>query len=212
MSRIKAGLAAIATEVLEDARKEAEAILHESEEDAKEILKTAKLDADKIYETIVGEATVRAETETRRFQSLTDVEKRNQLLQTKEKFVDQAFKGAIEKLKAFVKTKNYQDSLLELIEEAATRINSKKLVIHVNSADKQLLKQEDLHTFSKKLDTELTLAQTTEDHIGGCRLQTPDGTLTFDNTLENRLEKLKPTLRLETAKILFDNEVQENAR
>jgi vacuolar-type H+-ATPase subunit E/Vma4 len=46
--------------------------------------------------------------------------------------------------------------------------------------------------------------------MGGCKVQTTDGKLVYDNTFENRIEQLKPTLRLEVAKILFQKEESPN--
>jgi vacuolar-type H+-ATPase subunit E/Vma4 len=41
------------------------------------------------------------------------------------------------------------------------------------------------------------------DCIGGCKIQSADGKIVYDNTLDHRLEELRPELRVEAAKILF---------
>lgn len=203
---VKAGLVAISGEVLGDVQKEAEAIILGAENEAKKVLQTAKEQADQEYLTIVNQAKVKAEGERRRIVSLTEVEVRNRLLQTKEELVDAAFEKSLGLLNDFVETERYHDYILELIEEAAQKIASKTIVIQVNAKDKAWLTQDNLNRLSKKLQVDLKLSDQTEDFIGGCRFQTEDGKVTYDRTIDNRLQELKLTLRMEVAKILFGKE------
>jgi len=203
---IKDGLSAIASEVLDDVQKEAEAIILAAENEAKETLKAAKEQADQNYQAIINQAKTKAETERRKITSVTEVEMRNRLLQTKEDLVDNAFEKALVKLQDFVKTEEYHEHLLKLIEKVAKRIASKNLLVQVNAEDKTWLTQDMLNRLSKKLRRELKLSDETEDFIGGCKIQTVDGKITYDSTMNNRLQELKSTLRVEVAKILFGKE------
>ena len=155
----------------------------------------------------MNQATTKAEGERRKIASVTEVEMRNRLLQTKEDLVDAAFEKALVKLKDFVTTEEYHGYLFKLIEEVAKRIDQKNLVVQVNAKDKTWLTQDMLNRLSKKLHCELKLSDQTEDFIGGCKIQTVDGKITYDSTIDNRLQELKPTLRVEVAKILFGKEV-----
>jgi V/A-type H+-transporting ATPase subunit E len=204
---VKDGLSAIANEVLAEVQKEAEAIILSSQNQAKETLKVAKQQADEKYETMIKQATAKAEGEKRKIASVTEVEMRNRLLQSKEKLVDTAFDKALARIKEFAATEEYRRYLLKLIEEAAKRINQKKLAIQVNAKDKAWLTQDTLNRLSKKLNCELTLLDQTDDYIGGFKIQTVDGKITYDSTLDNRLKELKPVLRVEVAKVLFGKEV-----
>jgi V/A-type H+-transporting ATPase subunit E len=200
----KHGISAIANEVIGDVQKEAVAIISRAENEAKELLKTAKENADQNYQQIVNQATFKIEAEKRKIASVTEVEMRNRLLQTKEDLVDAAFEKALGKLKAFVKTKDYREYLLNLIETTAKKIGQKDLVMQVNPKDKAWLTQDVLDRLSKKLHVALTLSDETEDCIGGCKIQTMDSKNIYDGTIDNRLQELKPTLRVEIAKILFE--------
>ena len=42
--------------------------------------------------------------------------------------------------------------------------------------------------------------------MGDCIIQIEDGKVTYDSTIDNRLKELKPNLRVEVAKILFEEE------
>jgi len=207
---IKEGLSAIANEVLKDEDNEAEKTMQEAETQAKEILKIAKENADQTYKTIIDEAEAKTQTEKRRIESLTEVEARNRLLQTKEALIDEAFDKAHAKLQELVKTDAYHEHLLQLIEEAAQKLGSKNLVVHLNARDKDWLTQDMLAQLSEKLQVNLKIAKKTENCLGGCKVETPEGNVSFDNTLESRLEQRKPELRLKAAKIMFE-EANENA-
>jgi len=204
---IKEGLSAIASEVLGDAQGEAEATIVDAEKQAKETLQTAKQQAEQSYQSIVSQAKAQAEAEKRKILSLTEVEIRNRILKIKEEIVDAAFNKSVEKLNAFVKTKQYHDYLLRLVENSSKKIGFRYLIIHVNAKDKAWLKQGSLDNLSRKVQLEIKLSDETENFIGGCRIQTADGKILYDNTIDNRLQGLKPYLRGEVAKILFEKEV-----
>ena len=125
------------------------------------------------------------------------------MLQTKEDLVDSAFEKALTKLKAFAKSKDYHEYLLNLIENNAKKLGQKNLVVQVNAKDQGWLTQEMLDRLGKKLQCEIKLSEETENYLGGCKIQTADSKIIYDGTLDNRLQELKPVLRVEVAKILF---------
>ncbi len=204
---VKNGISAIAKDVVGDVQKEAEAIILAAENEAKATLKAAKEQADQNFKAIITQAKSKAEAEKRKIASVTEVEMRNRLLQTKEDLVDAAFEKALVELRNFVETDDYHDYLLKIIQNAAERIGQKNLVIQVNAKDKEWLTQDVLKRLSKKLHCELRLSEKTGDYLGGCIIQTEDGKIIFDVTLDNRLQELKPVLRVELAKILFGEAV-----
>jgi len=200
---IKNGLSAIAKDVLGDVQKEAETAILVAEGEAKATLKAAKEQADQNYRAKITQAKLKAEAEKRKIVSVTEVEMRNRLLQTKEDLVDAAFEKAFSKLENFVETDDYRDYLFKIIQSAAKRIGQEDLAIQVNAKDKDWLKPDVLKSLSKKLHCELKLSEKTGNYLGGCIIQTGDGKIILDVTLDNRLQELKPFLRVELAKILF---------
>jgi len=204
--KIKDGLLAIANEVLEDVRKEAETLILDSEREAKETLARAKGEAEKAYTEIVDEAKQKAEVEKRKIASLAELEMKHRVLQKKEEMVEKVFEKALVKLKEYVQTAEYNNYLLGLIQQSAERVGSKSLIVYVNAKDKAWLSQGNLKRLSTKLRVNLTLGDKTEECMGGCKVQSSDGRMIYDNTLENRLEQLRPALRHEVARILFGEE------
>ena len=207
---VKDGLSAITNEVLAQEQKEAEAIVLTAKNEAREALKAAKQEADKNYQTILNQAVTRAEAEKRRIASVTEVEMRNYLLQAKDELVNIAFDKALVRLNEFVASGEYRRYLLKLIREVSKLLGQKSLVIQVNAKDKAWLTQEELDRLSKKLNCELEILEETEDFIGGFKTQTVDGKITYDSTIDNKLNELKPQLRVELAKMMF-KESEEHA-
>jgi V/A-type H+-transporting ATPase subunit E len=204
---VKDGISAISSEVLADVQKEAEAVLLAAENDAKEKLKQAREQAHQNRQNIITRATAKAEAEKRKIASVTEVDMRNRLLQVKEDLVDAAFDKADTEIKNFVKTEEYHSYLLKLIEDASERIGQKDLVVQVNAIDEGWLTQDVLKSLSKKVHCQLTLSAKTGDYLGGCVIQTSDNKIIYDVTIDNRLQELKPVLRVAIAKILFGEAV-----
>jgi len=200
---MKDSLSAIANEVVDDVLKEAEKTILTAEAHAKNSFKTAKDEADQAYIGILDDATRKTNAEKRKIESLTEVESRNQQLQLKEALVDEAFNRAIEKLAGFVKTEAYHAYLMTLIEESARKMGSEELTIYLNGADRTWIKKEELKKLEAKIKSNLRLGDKEIHSLGGCVIQTANGKLVFDSTIENQLQNLKPTLRIEVAKILF---------
>ncbi len=209
---IKEGLSAIANEILSDVQKEATGFITNAEVRAKETLKIAKEDADQTYKTIIDDALSKALTEKRSAQSLTEVEIRNRVLQTKETLVDEAFNKATSMLREFVGLEGYHEQLMDFVEEGAKKLGGEKLIVGVNSADHDWFSYEALSALSRKLNISLELASEPEPCMGGCKVRTPDGKLLYDNTFENRIQQQKAELRPKVAKILFEQEATDNAR
>lgn len=203
----KTGISAIANEVIDDVQKEAEAIISAAEDQAKETLRAAKVQSSQTYNTLLDEAKKRAESEKRKIESIAEVDMRNRVLEIKEELVDIAFEKALVKLKNFVKTAEYQTYLLKLIEETANKMDQSVLIVEVNAKDKGWLKLDMLKQASKKLNIEFRLSTQTQDYIGGCKIQTQDDKIVYDATIDNRLQELKPELRAEIAKRLFEEAV-----
>jgi V/A-type H+/Na+-transporting ATPase subunit E len=206
MADIKEGLASIADEILEDVKKESEKIIRDAETKAEEILRDAKTEAESTRSRILTEAKEKSELEQKKMQSLTQIEIRNMQLQVKENYIKDVFDNVIVRLKQFVESDSYPSCLLNLIEEAVKQIDTEKPVVYVNSKDQKLLKNGALDELAKKMKKNLTLADETVKCLGGCVVKTPDGKLSHDNTFEERLHVLKPSLRIKIAKMLFQEE------
>jgi vacuolar-type H+-ATPase subunit E/Vma4 len=206
MASIKEGLAAIANEILDDIKNDSEIIIRDAEKKAKKLLRNAKTEAEHSRAHLLAETKEKGNAEQKKTEALTVLEIKNKRLQVKEEYINAVFDKAQARLKQFVGSESYPDYLLEFIEEAVKKIESDKLIVYVNSKDREWLANGKIDEISEKLNVNLTLANETESCLGGCVVKTPDGKLLHDNTFEKRLQSLKPILRLKIAKILFETE------
>jgi len=83
--------------------------------------------------------------------------------------------------------------ITKLIEEAIQALGTSDVVIHTNSKDKEIT-QSVLSKFSGA-----ELSSETIDCLGGVQVKSKDGTMTFDNTIDARTDRMKPLIRKDVA-------------
>jgi vacuolar-type H+-ATPase subunit E/Vma4 len=59
--------------------------------------------------------------------------------------------------------------------------------------------------------SELILSEQTPNYIGGCKVQTQDGKIVYDATLDNRLQELKPELRAKSQKASLERHHKDDS-
>lgn len=180
--------------IIQDANAEVSAIQAKAEKTAEaekaKILENGKKQSDMRYQQIISEAKMNA---------------RRAKLGAKEEVIEAAFNQATGELKAKASSgdEEYKDSLSKMIKEAADEIGRDDLIIHLNEADTNTLKQDLSSDNSFELDgIKFTLGEPIKA-IGGAVLKTSDGDIEVNNTIEARLERFKSILRSEVAEILF---------
>lgn len=203
---IEKGLVSIATEVLEDAEREAEKTVVEAEREAESVLRRAKEEAEKTREDLLSEAREEGERDKRKAETSTQGEIRRKLLKAKEQLVENAFGRAVTRLEELVDADEYHDYLQQLILESAENLDLERLVIYVNPKDREWLSDNELKKLSERIGVKLVLAEETKRCMGGCFVTSPDGRVSYDNTIENRLRRFREILRVKVAAILFGEE------
>jgi V/A-type H+/Na+-transporting ATPase subunit E len=138
-----------------------------------------------------------AESVKRQIIGAAELEARNAQLKSVEKAVNVAIELATKEI-AGLSGSRHEEAIRRLIEEGLDVIGAKAKV-SCASKDKRAVA-----SAIKKLGpkAKVTLGDETVETIGGVVLTTPDGSVRFDNTLEARLERMKPTLRQEVAALL----------
>ncbi len=163
---------------LDDSKKTLTDSLSSLEQEYEGIIAEGKKEADKIQKQIVGSSALEA---------------RNKEIMLIEKSIGEVFDSAVEKLRELKRNKDYTKHLTQLIDEAIKSIGMSDVIITTNSKDKNIVKD-----IIKKYDG-VTLSRDTIDCIGGVRVSSKDGSMNFDNTIDARLERLKPVLRKNAA-------------
>jgi V/A-type H+-transporting ATPase subunit E len=80
-----------------------------------------------------------------------------------------------------------------MLKEAIDIMGTSEIIIQTNSKDKPVVES----LLSKFKGA--TLSSDLIDCLGGIKIQSKDKTMTFDNTIDARLERLKPLIRKDIA-------------
>ena len=139
------------------------------------IISDGKKEADKIEKQIIGSS---------------DLEARNKQLMALEDAVDKVFTKALDQI---ANTDRSPDLIKSLLDESTKILGTTDVTVYTNAKDNSVV-QSVLSQFS---GAELSSNQI--DCIGGIIIKSKDGTMTFDNTLDARIERLKPLIRKEIA-------------
>jgi V/A-type H+-transporting ATPase subunit E len=151
------------------------------------IIESAKKQAENLKRQIVGSSRLAA---------------RNQELLMIENAVNNAFEEARKKLAASGGKDSYRTLMASLVEESVSSVGSDEVVVECNRNDAELVSKilADLQKKNPRIK-----AKVSDQHIeaiGGIRVKSADGTMTYDNTIDSRIERLKPLIRKNIAQIL----------
>jgi len=203
------GTEKIVSSILSDAKFKADSILEEAEKKSNSILedgeKKALMEKEKILEDVKKQSNMRYQ----QIISEAKMNSRRMELDAREEVIEESFKKAEEKLGEIASSDStkYKESLKEIIMEAALEIGGGELVI--------FLKQEDVAKISDSISTlEMDIKEKTGNQtklemgdnintIGGAIIQTKNGEIEVNNTIEARMQRYKKSLRSEVARILF---------
>ena len=148
----------------------------ESEYD--KIISDGKKEADKIEKQIIGSS---------------DLEARNKQLMVLEEAVDNVFSKALDEIANTDRSGDYSNLIKTLLDEATQILGTSEIIVFTNNKDKDVV-QSMLSQF-----TGSELSSDTIECLGGIIVKSKDGAMSFDNTLDARIERLKPLIRKEIA-------------
>ena len=151
------------------------------------IIESAKKQAENLKRQIVGSGRLAV---------------RNQELLIIENAVNNAFEEARKKLAASGNKESYRTLMSSIIEGSVSSVGSGQVVIECNKNDYDLVKKIVADLQKKNPSVQAVLSDQPIDVLGGIRVKSADGTITYDNTLDSRIERLKPLIRKNIAQML----------
>ncbi len=168
--------------------------LKQSFEESLGILTKSQTSLEEEYDRIIDEGKKEAEKIDKQIIGSSDLESRNKEILLVEDSVQKVFEKAIEKIKSSTKDDNYTKLMETLLEESTNAIGTSEVTVYTNSKDKQIV-QSLLSKFSGA-----ELSDNSIDCLGGVEAKSKDGTMTFNNTIDARVERMKPLIRKDIAK------------
>ncbi|HUI90409.1 MAG TPA: V-type ATP synthase subunit E family protein [Anaerolineales bacterium] len=191
----------LAQAILTEARDEADQIRAEAIEKANAIRQRARDQAEAERKSIVARAQQDADRLHGQVVATAQLKARSVQLERREKLLDSVFAEARKKLETVRKRADYDKISVSLLREALTQLQTSKAQVRGDDSAQKLLKNRLLAEVSKEFNGEFTLGPVLEDGTG-IVVDTADGRLRYDNTLENRLSRLQNTLRSSAYRVI----------
>lgn len=141
------------------------------------------------YEKIVSDGRKESGKVARQIVGGTDLESRNRLLLAVEEAVGGVFAKALDRIAGTPRDDSYAGLTRALLEESIRVLGTPEVVIHANSKDAGTV---------GSLLADFPGAELSPDPIeclGGIRIRSKDGSMAFDNTIDAKIERLKPLIR-----------------
>ena len=163
---------------LDDSQQNLDDSVTKLETEYDKIISDGKKEADKIEKQIVGGS---------------DIEARNKQLLALEAAVDRVFTTALEQITNSDRNSDYANLINTLLQQATSTLGTTEVRVFTNAKDKDVV-QSSLSNFSGS-----ELSSETIECIGGVKIESKDGAMKFDNTIDAKIERLKPLIRKEIA-------------
>lgn len=167
--------------------------LQETLEISNRTLDDAVADLEKEYDKLVADGKKEAEKIEKQIVGSADLEARNKQLVLIEESVDRAFAKAVDQIRNAERDGDYAALLGTLLDESVKILGTSEITVMCNDRDRSTV-QSGLSRFSGA-----EMSPDAIDCMGGIRATSRDGSMTFDNTLDARLDRLKPLIRKEIA-------------
>jgi len=167
--------------------------LNEALKSSQDTLSNSHVSLEQEYDRIISEGKKEAEKLEKQIVGNADLDSRNKQLVLIEESIEKVFDKAIKKIQDADRNSDYSKLISSMLEESIRTIGTPNIIIQTNSKDKPVV-QSLLSKFPGAI-----LSQDTVDCLGGIKVQSKDGTMKFDNTIDAKLERLKPLIRKDIA-------------
>jgi V/A-type H+-transporting ATPase subunit E len=167
--------------------------LKKSFEESLEILTKSQTLLEEEYDRIIDDGKKEAEKIEKQIIGSSDLESRNKEILLVEDSIKKVFEKAIEKISSSTRNENYSKLIESLLEESINALGTSDVIISTNSKDKEIV-QGLLSKFSGA-----ELSSDSIDCLGGVQVKSKDGSMTFTNTIDSRIDRIKPLIRKDIA-------------
>ena len=161
--------------------------------DSHQILDNSVTKLEDEYDKIVADGRKEADKLEKQIVGSSDIEARNKQLLALEDAVSRVFTKALEQISNSDRNGDYANLIKSLLDESTKVLGTSEVIVFTNSKDRDVV-QSTLGNFAGS-----ELSSETIDCIGGVKIQSKDGAMKFDNTIDAKIDRLKPLIRKEIA-------------
>jgi V/A-type H+-transporting ATPase subunit E len=167
-------------------------------------LESSRTNLESEYLRIVEGAKKSAENLRRQIVGSSRLNARNKELVIIETAINDAFERAKVKMASSNKMQSYKVLITKMLENSISEMGSDEMIVECNNNDFEVVKNA-ISTLNNDNKVRLRLSDKPINVIGGIRLRSADGSMTYDNTLDSRIERLKPLIRKNIVQMLRGN-------
>ncbi|MFQ5940454.1 MAG: V-type ATP synthase subunit E [Nitrososphaerales archaeon] len=167
-------------------------------DDAVKTLISSKNSVESDYNKIIDDARKHAENLKRQIVGNSRLSARNRQLVLVEEAVGNAFEKAKAKIDSERSGGKYASMMKKLLEDGLKAVNTKEVVVECNGKDRNAVKKIGAE-LERNNKVKIKVSEETIDVLGGLRIKSKDGSMVYDNTLNSRIERLKPLIRKDIA-------------
>ncbi len=165
--------------------------LKNSSSDSKQTLDNSLTKLELEYDKIISDGNKEADKIEKQIIGSSDLKARNKQLTTVEESIDKVFTKALDEIANADRSGDYSKLIKSLFDESTKILGTTEIIVFTNSKDKDIVQS----LLSKYSGAELS--SETIDCLGGVKIKSKDGTMAFDNTIDAKVERLKPLIRKE---------------
>ncbi len=167
-------------------------------DDAVTKLISSKNAVESDYNKIIDDAKKQAENLKRQIVGNSKLSARNKQLVLVEEAVGNAFEKAKTKIDSVRSSDKYSSMIKKLLEDGLNAVNTEEVVVECNEKDRNAVKKI-ASEVGRNANVKIKVKDEAIDVLGGLRVMSKDGSMVYDNTLDSRLERLKPIIRKDIA-------------
>jgi len=191
--------------ILQDASGEAQRILTDARARVTSLRQEAQARLESERAATVGRAEDEAASLLDQTVAEVRIDAQSLRLRRREQLLDRVFSDARARIADAAQWPDYAEVALRLTRDAAKQIDSDAMIVKADAATARYLGEEVLSSLGQDAGVRLVMGASLTEGIGVI-LETPDGHRRFDNTLENRLNRLHDRLRAGVFHILMGEE------
>jgi V/A-type H+-transporting ATPase subunit E len=168
-------------------------------------LDSSKSKLNSEYITILENAKKQAENLKRQIVGSSRLSARNNQLILVEDSVKTVFEMAKRRLLSLHKEPDYENLIKQALMISLNEIGKNDLSIECNKTDSKLVRKV-VESINKEKGTKMVVSDKSIDILGGIRASSSDGTLSYDDSIDSRIERLKPLIRKNIVQTLRGSE------
>lgn len=202
MKSIEENIDSLSRAIMTEAHSEADHVLTDARAKADATRQQAQQQADAARKEILDRATQEANRIRSQKVAATQLKARTLQLDSREKLLNKVYKTALQELPSIQQWTDYEEIAHTLLREAIQQLRVNDINVRADQHTMSHFSQRFLQELSDELKVQITVGEPLERGIGVI-VETTNGHLQFDNTLETRLQRMWNGMRSQVNHLLM---------